>query len=78
MNKFNEDICIEQTYEVLLGNETIHTLMDSNEGVNLLYDPTIPLKDIDPTVFDILLDYYIDLEEYEKCQKITDFRKIIF
>lgn len=78
MNKFNEDICIEQTYEVLLGNETIHTLMDSNEGVNLLYDPTIPLKDIDPTVFDILLDYYIELEEYEKCQKITDFRKIIF
>tara|TARA_Y100000401_G_scaffold116934_1_gene124042 strand:- start:10474 stop:10710 length:237 start_codon:yes stop_codon:yes gene_type:complete len=78
MNKFNEDICIEQTYEVLLGNETIHTLMDSNEGVSLLYDPTIPLKDIDPTVFDILLDYYIDLEEYEKCQKITDFRKIIF
>ena len=78
MNRFNEDICIEQTYEVLLGNETIHTLMDSNEGVNLLYDPTIPLKDIDPTVFDILLDYYIDLEEYEKCQKITDFRKIIF
>jgi hypothetical protein len=78
MNRFNEDICIEQTYEVLLGNETIHTLMDSNEGVNLLYDPTIPLKDIDPTVFDILLDYYIELEEYEKCQKITDFRKIIF
>jgi|TARA_R110002012_G_scaffold69650_2_gene180157 hypothetical protein len=77
MSRFNEDLCIQQTYEVLVGSETLHTLMGKEVEVHLLFNPQTPIKNIDPEVFDILIEYYVETEEYEKCQKIMDLKKVI-
>jgi hypothetical protein len=78
MNKFNEDICLEQTYDVIVGKETLHTLMEGSRGVHLLFDPTYPLAEMDIEIFNILIDHFISTEEYEKCQKLIDLKKVLF
>ena len=78
MRRFNEDLCIEQTYDVITGKETLRTLMENDNGVHLLFDPTYPLAEMDEEVFDILTQHFIETEEYEKCHKLVEMRKIIF
>jgi len=78
MRKFNEDICIEQTYDVITGKETLRTLMDGSDGVHLLFDPTYPLTEMDVEVFNVLIEHFVETEEYEKCQKLIDLKKVLF
>ena len=66
MDKFNEELCLKQTYEVLIGKETIQTLIKTQGEVHLLYDPGVPVYLIDSSVFEILIDHYVQTEQYEK------------
>ena len=76
--KLNEHLLMNQPFLVLTGKETLQTLMENHQGVNLLYNPNEPLCNIDPAIFDILIDFYVELEEYEKCQKLVDLKRVLF
>jgi len=74
----NEDLLMHQTFQVLTGQATLQTLMQNRMGVNLLFNPNEPLSSIDPEIINILIEFYIDLEEYEKCEKLVALKKILF
>ena len=76
--KINEEKLMHQTFQVLTGKATLQTLMEEKRGVNLLFNPYEPLAEIDPQVIDILIDFYVSLEEYEKCQKLVTLKEILF
>tara|TARA_R100000541_G_scaffold57898_2_gene68405 strand:- start:2566 stop:2808 length:243 start_codon:yes stop_codon:yes gene_type:complete len=70
MEGFNEEICMEQTYSLLTGRETYEELLSNGKNVYVLFDPEKSIKDIDASVYDALLDYFINTEEYEKCNDV--------
>mgnify|MGYP003661115423 CR=1 FL=1 len=70
MNEFNESLCMHYTYSLLTGKETYEELLETVDELYLLYNPDRPMEDIDESVYETLLDYYIYTEEYEKCGDI--------
>jgi hypothetical protein len=70
MEEFNEAICMEQSYSLLTGKETYEDLVSHGEDLYLLFDPEKSIKEIDVSVYDALLDYFIYTEEYEKCNDV--------
>ena len=49
------------------------TNLDHKEGFGLIFDPYDPNINEDE-IIDTLLDHFIYLEEYEKCQDLIDLR----
>jgi len=74
----NEDLLMHQTFQVLTGQATLQTLMQNRVGVNLLFNPNEPLCKIDPAIIEILIEFYVELEDYEKCEKLVSLKKILF
>ena len=70
MEGFNESLCMHYTYSLLTGKETYQELLESVDELYLLYNPDKPMEEIDDSVYEALLDYYIYTEEYEKCDDI--------
>tara|TARA_R110000787_G_scaffold284584_2_gene398479 strand:+ start:2816 stop:3091 length:276 start_codon:yes stop_codon:yes gene_type:complete len=64
------------SYLLITNQITFDELLDiqSTEGFGLIFDPYDP--DIDEqNIIDTLLDHFIHLEEYEKCQDLIDLKK---
>ena len=76
MEEFNEAICMEQSYSLLTGKETYEDLVSNGEDLYLLFDPEKSIKEIDVSVYDALLDYFIYTEEYEKCGEILELKEL--
>lgn len=76
--KLNEHLLMHQTFQVLTGQATLQTLMQKRVGVNLLFNPNEPLCKIDPAIIEILIEFYVELEDYEKCEKLVALKKILF
>lgn len=70
MEEFNEELCMHYTYSLLTGKDTYENLLENVDSLFLLYNPDKPMEEIDDSVFEALLDYYIDTEEYEKCSDV--------
>jgi len=70
MKNFNEDLCMHYTYSILTGKDTYENLLENVDTLYLLYNPDKPMEEIEDSVYDALLDYYIYIEEYEKCNDI--------
>ena len=52
------------------GEDTYENLLENVDTLYFLYNPDTPMEEIDDSVYDALLDYYIYIEEYEKCNDI--------
>ena len=62
------------SYMIITNKLTFEDLLDYN-GCSLPFDPK---KDIDNKVIDKIIDYFCELEEYEKCgelKKLKDSKK---
>ena len=78
MKKFNEHNCMLQSYYVITNQVGYQQMLNRNMKVTLIFDPTKDEIRNRDKVFDELIDYFEDLEEYEKCGKLLhsrDFRK---
>ncbi len=61
---------IETTYMIVTGQLTLENIQDKGRGIFMMYDPTnLKEKELKDILEDII-EYYIDTEEYEKCQKV--------
>jgi len=61
------DKAMENAYLVVTGKLTFEDLLNAD----LNYLPYNPNKNtIEKNVYDVLIDYYCDIEEYEKCAEI--------
>ncbi len=71
--KFNEDLCMRQTYSLLLGKKTLEELMKRNKEVYLIFNPSREYITMDDDVYDTLIEYFTLTEEYEKCAELVEF-----
>ncbi len=58
-------------YKLLTKKELLEDLIDIDEGV-FPFNPTIKIED--DSVYDKIIDYFCELEEYEKCQEILNIK----
>jgi hypothetical protein len=79
MEQFNEntekepglDIAFETTYKIVTGKVKISSLSILKD-VYMLYDPThLDTEELTFIILD-MIDYFIETEEYEKCQKLKN------
>ena len=70
MADFNEDLCMRNSYELLLGKKTMDQLVDENDKLYLIFSPEYKIVSMEDDVYDSLIDYFIYTEEYEKCEEI--------
>ena len=79
MEQFNEnsekepglDIAFETTYKIITGKVKISSL-NILKDVYMLYDPThLEIEELIDILLD-MIDYYVETEEYEKCQKLKN------
>tara|TARA_B100001769_G_C21967785_1_gene520658 strand:- start:276 stop:518 length:243 start_codon:yes stop_codon:yes gene_type:complete len=76
MKTLNETLLMNNTYKVLTGIETLESLSEKQNNLCLLYNPNWPVKIGRDDVYEILIEYYITVEDYEKCQVLTELKKI--
>ena len=74
MKNFNEDLCMRNSYELLLGKKKIDQLVDNNDNLYLIFSPEYKLVIMEDDVYDSLIDYFIYTEEYEKCAEILNLK----
>ena len=70
MKNFNEDLCMQSSYELLMGKKTIKQLIDETGSLYLIFSPEREAVIMVDDIYDTLIDYFIHTEEYEKCAEI--------
>mgnify|MGYP003141104274 CR=1 FL=1 len=62
-------------YHLITNKKTLNELIDLADDLTLVgfpFNPTI--KVVNNSVYDKIIDYFCELEEYEKCQEILDIK----
>ena len=69
----------ENSYQILTKKSTFEDLLDKKMeyGVKaiMIYNPE---EDPDEDVYDDIIYYYVDLEEYEKCAELLSIKQKVF
>ena len=72
----------ENTYKILIGEETMDSLLEKasmQAGSVDQHRPVAffihPEEKVDDTDIDTMIDYYVDTEEYEKCAELVKLKK---
>ena len=77
MDNFNEDLCMRHSYNLLLGKKTLEELTEDTAELYLMFSPErtyVPMQD---DVYDVLIDYFTQTEEYEKCAELIKAKKAV-
>ena len=73
MIDFNEDACMRNSYNLLLGKKTLDDLIADKEcNLTLMFNPEREYIKMQDDVYDVLIDYFITTEEYEKCAELVE------
>ena len=62
----------ETTYKIVTGQIRLAEIKDRGQGIFMLYDPCDLNEEGLEDVLNNIIDYFIENEDYEKCQKIKD------
>tara|TARA_R100001463_G_scaffold105507_2_gene159975 strand:+ start:4676 stop:4957 length:282 start_codon:yes stop_codon:yes gene_type:complete len=71
-SQFDEFALMYNSYLVLVGKSTHEELLEKNNDCAFIFNPTrsyVPMKD---DVYDILIEYFKHLEEYEICNELKE------
>tara|TARA_R110000787_G_scaffold141685_1_gene255243 strand:- start:350 stop:586 length:237 start_codon:yes stop_codon:yes gene_type:complete len=77
MKNFNEDLCMRHSYNLLLGKKTLDQLIEDTAELYLMFSPErthVPMVD---DVYDVLIEYFTETEEYEKCAELIKAKKTV-
>lgn len=69
---FNEHKCMMQSYELLTGKKTYEELLDRDIDVMVVFNPTKPVVSMKDDVYDVLMEYFVGQEDYEKAAELRD------
>jgi len=75
MNKFNEDQCMRHSYNLLLGKKTLDELISETAELVLMFNPKQKIVPMDYDLYDTLIEYFVQTEEYEKCAELMKAKK---
>lgn len=66
------DKAFENTYRILTGKIDINRAITSTNEIFILYDPYFLNAEELSDIINDIIDYYIETEEYEKCQELKN------
>ena len=70
------DNAMDNAYNILIGKDTYESLLF--EGADRIPLPFNPFSDIDYNqVCDMLIEHYIQTEEYERCAKLVELKETV-
>ncbi|QDP61477.1 MAG: hypothetical protein GOVbin962_68 [Prokaryotic dsDNA virus sp.] len=73
---FDEYTCMYNSYLVLTGKSSHEELLEKDLGCAFIFNPTrkyIPMED---DVYDILIEYFNSVEQYEICKELRDSKTV--
>ncbi len=77
MKYFDEHTCMMNSYKLLTGKASYEQLIEDEENPPaFIFNPTKPVVTMDDDVFDVLIEYFIELEDYEKCGELKEHKHI--
>ena len=76
MKVFDEHKCMLDSYYVLTNKVGYESLLEKGENVALIFNPTKPVVSMDQDVYDVLIEYFESVEDYEKCQDLLNCKKL--
>ena len=74
---FNEAVFMETTYKVVTKKVTLRDLCNKSDDIILSYDPFAKGEVDQVELVEDLIEYYIETEEYEKCQELLNIKEKI-
>lgn len=75
MRSFNEDQCMRHSYNLLLGKKTLDELISETAELVLMFNPKKKIIPMDYDLYDTLIEYFVQTEEYEKCAELMKAKK---
>ena len=77
MKHFDEHTFMLQSYYVITNQVGYEQLLNRDMKVTLIFDPTQDIIEDHEEVFDELIKYFEDLEEYEKCANLLNSKELM-
>ena len=73
MKYFDEHTCMMNSYKLLTGKASYEDLLeDDSNPPAFIFNPTKPVVSMEDDVYDVLMEYFVDLEDYEKCAELKE------
>jgi hypothetical protein len=76
MEEDNERIMMIDSYYLITGRKSFEEILEFREDVAVLFHPYKPIKLMKGDPYDLLIDYFLSTEEYEKCQDLVNAKTI--
>ena len=76
MKVFDEHKCMLDSYYVLTNKVGYESLLEKGENVALIFNPTKPVVSMEDDVYDVLIEYFVEQEDYEKCSELRDHKRL--
>jgi len=77
MKHFDEHTFMLQSYYVITNQVGYEQLLNRDMKVTLIFDPTQDIIEDHEEVFDQLIEYFEDLEDYEKCAALLNSKNLM-
>jgi hypothetical protein len=77
MKHIDEHTFMLQSYYVITNQVGYEQLLNRDMKVTLIFDPTKDVIENHDEVFDQLIEYFEDLEEYEKCATLLNSKNLM-
>ena len=72
MKYFDEHTCMMNSYKLLTGKESYEEMLEVNPQPAFIFNPTKPVVTMEDDVYDVLIEYFAEREEYEICGELRD------
>jgi len=66
---------MDYSYQLLTGKKTLTQLLDETENLVIMFNPKRPSIVMIDDVYDVLIEYFVSTEEYEKCAEVSKAKK---
>jgi len=76
MQYFDEHKCMMNSYKLLTGKESYDEMLEKEKQPAFIFNPTKPVVTMEDDVFDVLMDYFASIEEYEICVELRDHKEL--
>tara|TARA_B100001093_G_C26776761_1_gene992706 strand:- start:341 stop:547 length:207 start_codon:yes stop_codon:yes gene_type:complete len=66
---------MRHSYNLLLGKKTLDELISETAELVLMFNPKQKIVPMDYDLYDTLIEYFVQTEEYEKCAELMKAKK---
>ena len=75
-NNYNHHSSMVQSYELLTGKISFEELLERDYTVEVVFNPTKPVAVMQDDVYDLLMEYFVGIEEYNIAAELRDQKKL--